>query len=659
MHCGQLAYRAAGNRKSLDRRTVGRPVMNVPLVALSSKSRHPSLQYTGALCAILVTACLFSWHLVETLTRFPPGRLDCAELPFTESDHPFHFYYSQLTSHVFAQRRAFWTYDPTFMAGYAKTLIFPTSSTLYELLAVLWRGNPAVAYRGLVASTIFCTPIILALAARRLSACWSTTLLSGSLGMIWVWGWPSSYVAWGMGSYILISALSVWGGLVLVDWLDHRRTWSMILATGIAAFAVVAHPSALVIIPLVTLPAYLINARSMSVLAHIVTWFIPGCVALTWAPWWVPTYILRGTFGTTESGFINENVWERLQELVRADFPIETGLIVGALISIVGLTGMRRSQFWSLILGAIGLFSLGYLASAWSRTWKLQPGRYTQPFYALLVPMVAVGLPRAISRLSWSGRLGVMFSAMTCLALLLCVGLLVCGTLQNLSTTSRQPLNTKLPNDIVELAEALKQHTDSTGRILFEDRARVNLGSVDPFPGCNPSPLLPLLAPGQYIGGPYLYTHLASNFTQVGDGHVFTHDIRTETVDWQTFGRYVDLYNLRWVVFWSRPLTNFAEENPDKFRLIGQFRFMRLYELNRDPNWAITGSAKIVARPDRLEVSDAVSDSVGELVLSYHWIPTLRSASVTLRPTYREDDPVPFIAIDNPPKQFVIENGLW
>jgi hypothetical protein len=59
-----------------------------------------------------------------------------------------------------------------------------------------------------------------------------------------------------------------------------------------------------------------------------------------------------------------------------------------------------------------------------------------------------------------------------------------------------------------------------------------------------------------------------------------------------------------------------------------------------------------------LEISGAEPDATGLLVLAYHWIDTLRSTAA-IRPVLKEDDPVPFIAVDEAPSQFIIENRLW
>jgi len=64
------------------------------------------------------------------------------------------------------------------------------------------------------------------------------------------------------------------------------------------------------------------------------------------------------------------------------------------------------------------------------------------------------------------------------------------------------------------------------------------------------------------------------------------------------------------------------------------------------------------ARPDHLEMSNVEPDANGNVILSYHWVNTLRSTT-TIRPVLLADDPVPFINVYQPPTNFVIENRLW
>ncbi len=597
--------------------------------------------------------------------RFSLLDADPGRLPFTINDHPLHYYYSQITADFFALRHSFWGYDPYFMAGYAKTMIFPTGCTLPELVAVVFGRGSVRAFRWFVASTIFLPPILLGLAARQIARSWGAFMLGFCLSVVWVWcGWPISYVMWGMAPFILSVATSVLAGSVLAAWLDEPSAKMLIAGGTLATIAVVAHPCSPVILALMLLPAYAARARDMNWRRHLTAWSLPATVILLWSPWWLPAWRLRDTFGSTETGFVNANIGGRLLELAQTwlgmdpRFREEAALLLAGAAAAVSLWGVGRARYCAVVGGAAAFFVFTYFGSAVEWVWKLQPGRYTQPLYAVLIVIVGAGWSRIASDLAkrpWRLR-AVVTIAVSILCSVAGAGLVGPKVVAYLSHGPRPPFPTQLSPPVRELIDFLRVNIDSSGRVLFEDRGGADLGGFEPFQGTNPSALLPILAPGQYIGGPYLNTHLATNFTQFGDFKFFGRPV--QTIDRETFDRYARLYNVRWLVAWSPPIQQLADRNPDQFLPRGQFGYLRVYELTRDPNWAIVGTASVMARPDRLEVRDAAPDEHGTLILSYHWVSTLRS-SESLVPITLGDDPVPFIGVRNAPREFVIENRLW
>lgn len=641
---------------------------------------------------IVAVVAVLIWHGHETVSRLPSGMSERLPLPFTINDHPLHYYYSQITAEFFAGRRAFWGYDPNFMAGYAKTMIFPTGCTMPELVAVIFgRGSPA-AFRWWVASTMFLPPFFLGLAARTAAGSWSAFAISFCLSVAWVWcGWPFSYVTWGMAPFIFGVAASVLAAVTLARWLDEP-SWGRLIGGGLlAVVSTIAHPCSPVILVLILAPAYALRARALSGRDHCLAWCVPVVALVCWSPWWLPALRLRETFGSTETGFVNENIRGRLKELAVAQFPEETALLVAGLGAVPALWGIGRARMCVIVVGAVEFFVFTYFGSASEWIWKLQPGRYTQPLYATLIVLVGAGWARMTARLAERPRGRGEWLRFAVLAVTSSVGLCLVSpkVAGYLSSGRRPPMPSKLTPAVAQMIEFLRGHVDSSGRVLFEDRGVLDLGPLDPFEGSNPSALLPLLAPAQYIGGPYLKTHLKANFTQCGDGKIFGRDLAEQPIDVATIQRYAELYNIRWAVlrfspftehelrekerelrergvqvpknfavYWSAPLARLADNNPDVFRPLAQFGLIRVYELNREPNWAVVGRASVEAAPDRLDVTSAQADASGRLVLSYHWISTLRS-TVPLRPISLADDPVPFIEVENPPDRFVIENRLW
>jgi hypothetical protein len=663
---------------SLPRRTdAGSPT------ARPDASRPARTRHWATIAAIACAAVVLGWHGRECASRFPSSDAETTTLPFTQFDHPYHYYYGKLASSFFQIRRSFWGYDPTFMAGYPKTLVFPTSSTLVELTA-LAGGKSAAAYRTFVASALWLTPIFLGIAAATLARSSVSFTLAVAIGVVWIWcGFPTTYAVWGMAPFIVASAISLSAASMLASWLDQSGTLKLVAGTVLASIATIAHPSSPVILFVMLLPAYIsrivfcapssikMHAASYGLPArpdlppprprglgpgqHAVAWLIPLLVLIAWSPWWLPAFLLRESFGTTASGFINENIGGRLMELAQAKWAEESALLIAAGGAASCLTGLGRARCWALLGGAAALFGIAYFGSYFEWAWALQPGRYSQPLYATLVVIVSVAWPLQVGRLIENPKKWLLWCQAALLAIGSVAGIrLVVPKAHAFWNLPRTPiLDTRLPDSVIELAQFLKENAGSDGRILFEDHGR---GPDDPFGGTNPSPLLPILAPGQYIGGPYLYTHLKTNFTQFGDGKLCGHPI--ERVDRRLFDQYAELYNVRWVVAWSPPMLGLAALNDDLFRPVQRFGPLQLYELRRETNWAIRGHARVEARPDRLEVFDCSPDDDGVTVLSYHWISTLRS-TVPIRPILMADDPVPFIAIDDAPPHFVIGDALW
>jgi hypothetical protein len=656
--------------------------MNGPQVnsATSDVGRPRARHRLVRTIAGLVFAVALAWHARETFVRFSLGDSIKPALPFTVNDHPLHYYYSQITSDFFARRGAFWGYDPHFMAGYAKTMIFPTGCTMPEMIAVVFgRGSPT-AFRWWVACAMFAPPFFIAWSARTAAASWGAFVTAFCTSVAWVWcGWPLSYVTWGMAPFIFGITASVLAATVLARWLDEPSSARLIIGGLIASVSTIAHPCSPVILAVMLAPAYVARARELTWRRHCLAWLVPVVAIVGWSPWWLPALRLRETFGSTES-FVNRNITGRLVELAVAQFPEETALIVAALGAMPLLLGIGRARMCALVVGAIAFFGITYFGSISEWVCKIQPGRYTQPLYATLIVLVAVGGSRAVGGFGGASCGRASRPRLVAVAITSCVALVLVGPkIAAYLSSSRPPaMSTRLPADVSRMIEFLRVNTDSSGRILFEDIGELNLGPLDPFQGTRPSALLPLLAPGQYLGGPYLKAHVKTNFSQVGDGKFFGRDVAKEPIDLAAFRRYAELYNIRWAVlrtspftereliargvppdlaaYWAAPLARLADQAPELCRRLADFGLLRVYQLHRDPNWAIDGHARVRAALDMLEVSEAAAGADGTLVLSYHWIHTLRS-TVPLRPVWREDDPAPFIAVDNPPEQFVIRNG--
>ncbi|HEV3120269.1 MAG TPA: hypothetical protein VGY53_00130, partial [Isosphaeraceae bacterium] len=68
--------------------------------------------------------------------------------PLARHDHPLYFHSALVTRSFLKQSGTTAGYDPSFMAGYAKSVVWPSSSTLPELAVALFGGSrPERAYK--------------------------------------------------------------------------------------------------------------------------------------------------------------------------------------------------------------------------------------------------------------------------------------------------------------------------------------------------------------------------------------------------------------------------------------------------------------------------------------------------------------------------------
>jgi hypothetical protein len=225
-----------------------------------------------------------------------------------------------------------------------------------------------------------------------------------------------------------------------------------------------------------------------------------------------------------------------------------------------------------------------------------------------------------------------------------------------------------LPTELIPLHRrffrSLKRHVRPGERMFFESRNRGALfqgrAFDDPLGDYRLAPLIPLETGAEVIGGPYLYTHLTTNFTQFGDGHFMG---KTEWTARQ-FEQYVRLYDVSWIVCWSPYVAHFCAQHPELIDVVeivdGRIVIGRIVIDRDDPAKRVRpGSARVTHESGRLRVSDVHPDD-GLVVLPYHWTPHLASRPpVRIEAVHLLDDPVPFIGLRDPPERCELSLDFW
>ncbi len=631
---------------------------------------------------------LASLHVWAILTAMGGWSELTGPWPLSRHDHPLYFHSARVTSSFLSQSGTTAGYDPAFMSGYAKSVIFPASSTLPELwLAVLGRERPIEAYKAYVFVAASLAPWLLAGAGLVWGLSAPAIALGLLLWLVYVWtDFPIQYVNFGMLPYFLAIPMGVLATALLGRFLG-RGGWGNWLAAVLASSLVVLvhFTSAMVVAP-AALGAFLVElgrgrrAGEPRSWGRIGAWWgIAVLVLLLNAFWWWPGLALAATKGDSSFAFVHpEGMLARLGKIVTTEPLIQPILWVLGGIGCVALR--RRDALCAAGLSGLAVagFLWGYAAGSTRALDFLQPGRHTFALYSALSMAGGVGLSALFGRLrrirpwlGWAGALG-----MASLLIGLCGSPMISSLAWQLGNPYPELLRRVAPRMASALAiqrpspmlssrpsarlrwtiDNVKAHVRPGERLFYEEGGFGVPGVPDPFDGGRFSGLLPYYVPGiELIGGPYLHAALRTNYTQIGEGRLFGRE------GWERswFEAHARLYRPSAAMVWSPAARAFVLANPDLFEVVADEGTLLLARVRGFSGETIEGRAEVEARPGQLRVRAVAGELDGWVVLRYHFVPTLRSRpAVPLEAVRLAPDPVPFIRLKPPPGGTTLDLGV-
>jgi hypothetical protein len=338
----------------------------------------------------------------------------------------------------------------------------------------------------------------------------------------------------------------------------------------------------------------------------------------------------------------------------------------------------------------VGLMVLTGFGSLWEPTKNLEPLRFRVGFLFLLASPAAstvVGASRFLSRRVGGGRRAFFAVSLAWVAVLGAWGSAEWAYFRVgwAYLALDRPMVVGIKPEMRGLVEWLRENTDLSGRILFEDQLRL-LENTD-AESVHWTPLMPDLLgedARMFIGGLYQTAFIRHHdMAAFGDFQLGDRPIdRWSPAEVRT---YFDTYNIGWVVCWSplsrfwfdryepakkvatlprhstpgRPPSNNEHEWPAMSRKAGPnvaTRYMlegehtyAIYRVDRPRSYFLRGKGRIVsAEPNRIELAD-IEPEGGSVVISLHWIDTWRTnPPLTIRPEPVPPDPVDFVRIEAP-----------
>ncbi len=170
--------------------------------------------------------------------------------PLAIHDHPTYFHSALVSRKFLAISGTTAGYDPSFMSGYPKSVVWPTSSTLPEVFFAL-SGNtdPALVYKLYVLVCTAGAAWLFAIAGWvwRLDA--TTVSVGTGLYLIYIWSdFPINYAVFGMVPYFVAApaALAAFGAMCRYLEAGSWDLW--LLAALLSSFAFLAHPTTAMIV---------------------------------------------------------------------------------------------------------------------------------------------------------------------------------------------------------------------------------------------------------------------------------------------------------------------------------------------------------------------------------------------------------------------------
>jgi len=656
--------------------SVGRPARTRTPMRSSGRPRWPLLAIL-LLTVLGIAHGLAIWRGMGGLEGLTNG------WPLWRDDHPL-YYHSALVTRAFLHQSATTAgYDPAFMAGYAKSVVFPASSTLPELVVWAFGGDrPELAYKLYVLVSAIALPWLVALAAAAWRLRARGAALAVLLFLLYIWtDFPINYAAFGMLPYLLAIPLGLLATGLFGGYLIQGGILRWLMVTNLMSLTVMVHLTAAMVVAPAAALAYLaaliasgagspggrdldagraeeptggdrVIPRRFSAARHIGVWLVPLFVLASNAFWWLPGLWLASTKGASDFAFAHssEGVFRRLLQVVTVEAEVQSILLALGLPGLVLLVRQSRIRGTALAGFCVtGLF-WGYLAGGFQVLDFLQPGRHTYACYTALALAGGAGLDAFFLRLREGGE-GASRLDRWAMAAALVIGLRMLGpplfeSLRERLWAGEPFLSSRPSSRLLWVIDRVKAHVKQGERLLYEEGGKGLSGIPDPFQRGRFSGLLPEPTGVELIGGPYLHAALTTNFTQFGEGALFGKS------DWdrEHFVKYARLYRPNAILCWSPRARRFCRSNPDLITILDDDGAVLIGTVHGFEGDTIVGAAHVAAEPGRLHVR-AMSPGVdGSIVLRYHSVPSLRPRPpIPLDPRFEEGDPVPFIGLRPPP----------
>jgi len=632
-----------------------------------SQQREPPSGWPSERVSWTWTGVCFLVHGSGLASLFVPLTGLFNNQPIIEQDWGLHFHHLKSMEAFWHQDRAFWGYNPLFMAGYPSNTIQDLSIKLFEFLALILSIvalTPLQWFKILAFLSIAGVPWLMFFAARNLffdrdDIKSGAALVAALLGTAYWWNsLPREMFFYGMVGYAPASYASVLGVTLLYRIAKNSSLWSLIhIAWLILALVILPlHVQSIVIF----LPAIvaLLVVQGNVFRRNLLIW-TAGAAAfsiLANLPWLATAFDHRTDdvssaivdqlplFTNVDPFiFIKDYLGPSGYWTFRPSFSEKGFRLMLFLLGSRGtwklLRSANRTPGVMLASAWIVLFLLAYFGSLipFVRSW--QPLRFKVPLDLFLTLAASYIVAHGLARRSLTPQSYVLPAIGAC-------GLLAfLFNLFETETRATMLLRTRIRPELNAIVEWIKKETPAEARVLFEESGD-ETGFV--YDGVYLSSFIPHWTGRELIGGPINLYNDRHHFAEFHSGKLFKQDIQTMTDE--QLKDYFHLYNIGAVVAFHPGSIQRLQSVPGLITIDQRIGPVHLMKVNQPLTWLFKGTGKVNARLNRLEASSIRGD---EVILKYHWVKGLRgSPELKIVPVQIGDDPIPFIKVIDPPDAF-------
>ncbi len=579
----------------------------------------------AAVLALAVVLALHGWLTCRWFDRDHPLSRLIDDEPVLGGVHALNLYQGWVGSRALREQGSSFCYDPNFHAGYPKTALFNSGSGPAECFQ--WLGTrfqdrageeplrPA-AYKLGFGCCWSLVPLLMWLAALAagfgawpscLCACLSVLVLNTDAGQ--------SAAQNGRIDWVLAAALGSAGLGGLLRFHAQPGLSSMLFAAISLAGVVFTQPLVFVgLLPAAVL-YYLLAAGK-----HGPAWHLGLALVLAAGPllhWRAIHDLVEHGWLLTEQPAADRSpesplmrTWEDVSVGLRwGELPVPVLLVVGGLIGCGVWFASRRGLPAAVLAMTLLIFTA---ANAFGEALEILPGFDRDR--VLLCAMLIASLPLA-------DGIGELFAGLgrwlgspvrAGLVIVLCIAAIVAAARDTLEAAARRclsatPLVVGVPDEVRQAASELREHTNETARILWEETPETEAWS----------PLLPAWTNRGYIGGLGPAARIEHASIRLSEGVLAGKPIE----NWRAaeLAEFCRLFNIGWVVCRSEAararLLTLNGAKPTLDLPTGH----QVFTLDRRPAYVLSGSAESIHWDHRGLTLTGVQPVDGLIDLSFHY----------------------------------------